>query len=383
MRILHLNTERGWRGGERQALWLAVELARRGHQSTVAARSRHPLAKHAHEAGLPVVNCSPRFEGDPLRVYRIRRAILRFHIDVVHAHTAHDVTLGALAIVGTDARLVVSRRVDFPLRDNPGTRWKYARASAIIAVSHAVAEVLVASGTERWRIAVVPDGVDVHRDIAPASPEILAGLGIPPKTPLVVQVAHLVGHKDPLNFVRAVVRARREVPALHGLLVGDGALRSAVEAEIRKLGAEAYVHQAGFRTDADSLIAASTVFVLSSREEGLGSVLLDAMFLGRPIAATRAGGIPEVVRDGVDGLLAPTRDPDALGAAIARLVSDPWLAGRLGDSARERVQQFSVERMTDATEQVYQAVLAGQPPGSWSAAPVRAHPPADDNAASA
>ncbi|HEX8726400.1 MAG TPA: glycosyltransferase family 4 protein [Gemmatimonadaceae bacterium] len=361
MRILHLDTERGWRGGERQAFWLAAELARRGHQSTVAARSRHPLATRAREAGLPVVNCSPRFEGDPLRVYRIRRAIRRFHIDIVHAHTGHDVTLGALAIVGTKAKLVISRRVDFRLRDNPGTRWKYGRASAIIAVSHAVADVLVAGGIDRWRIQVVPDGADVHRDVPPASAETLAGLGVPPGAPVAVQVAQLVGHKDPLNFVRAMAHAHALAPALHGLLVGDGAMRPAVEAEIRNLNAGAYVHLAGFRTDADALIAAATEFVLSSREEGLGSVLLDALFLGRPIAATRAGGIPEVVRDGVDGLLVPTRDPEALGAAIARLVNDRSLAGRLGDAARERAEQFSVERMTDGTERVYQAVLAGRP----------------------
>ncbi len=364
MRILHLDTERGWRGGERQAFWLAVELARRGHLSTVAARSRHPLAQRVRDAGLPVVNCSPRFEGDPLRVYRVRRAIRRFDIDIVHAHTGHDVTLGALAIVGTRAKLVISRRVDFRLRENPGTRWKYARASALIAVSRAVADVLVASGVERWRICVVPDGVDVHRDIPPASAATLSDLGIPPGAPLAVQVAQLVGHKDPVNFVRAVVRARRDVPALHGLLAGEGKLRPVVEAEIRAQGAEDYIHLAGFRTDADHLIAAASVFVLSSHEEGMGSVLLDALFLGRPIAATRAGGIPEVVRDGIDGLLAPVRDPDALGAAIARLVNDPSLAGRLGDSARERAESFSVERMTDATERVYDAVLAGRPVGS-------------------
>jgi L-malate glycosyltransferase len=364
MRILHLDTERGWRGGERQAYWLAAELARRGHLSAVAARSRHPLAQRAREAGLPVVNCSPRFEGDPLRVYRIRRAILRFDIDVVHAHTGHDVTLGALAMVGTKAKLVISRRVDVRLRENPGTRWKYGRASAIIAVSHAVADVLVACGIERWRIQVVPDGIDIHRDLPPASPETLATLGVPPGAPVALQVAQLVAQKDPISFVRAVVRARREAPALHGLIAGEGPLRPAVEAEIRALHADAYVHLAGFRTDADRLIAAASVLVLSSRGEGMGSVLLDGLFLGRPIAATRVGGVPEAVRDGVDGLLVPARDPDALGAAIARLVNDPSLAGRLGDSARERAERFSVERMTDATERVYDAVLAGHPVAS-------------------
>ncbi|MDE3129162.1 MAG: glycosyltransferase, partial [Gemmatimonadota bacterium] len=119
-------------------------------------------------------------------------------------------------------------------------------------------------------------------------------------------------------------------------------------------------HLAGYRTDADELLAAATVCVLSSREEGMGSVLLDALFLGRPIAATRAGGIPEVVQDGVSGLLAPARDPDALGAAIGRLVNDPALARRVGDAARARAADFSVERMADATEAVYRDVLAAR-----------------------
>ena len=81
-------------------------------------------------------------------------------------------------------------------------------------------------------------------------------------------------------------------------------------------------------------------------------------------AATRAGGIPEIVQDGVTGLLAPVQDPDALGAAIARLLSEPSLAGRLGEGARERADHFSVERMTDATERVYEAALAGRAVGA-------------------
>jgi L-malate glycosyltransferase len=97
--------------------------------------------------------------------------------------------------------------------------------------------------------------------------------------------------------------------------------------------------------------------VLSSREEGLGSVLLDALVLGKPIAATRAGGIPEVIEDGVSGLLADVGDPVALGNEIARLLTDRALGLRLGLGARARATEFSVERMTDRTLAVYASVL--------------------------
>lgn len=359
VRILHIDTERGWRGGERQALWLAAGLARAGHWSLVAARGGEPLAQRTREAGLDVLELAPAFEGDPRAVLALRRAIRRQRIDVVHAHTGHAVGLGALATVGTRAPLVVSRRVDFPLRDNAGTRWKYGRAALVIAISHAVADVLTRGGLPAEKIAVVPDATDVTRSITPASRDTLRALGVPDGAPLVVQVAQLVGHKDPLTFVRALAAARREVPAVHGIMAGDGPLRAGVEAEVARLSSGDAVHVAGYRTDADSLLAAADVVTLSSREEGMGSVLVDALLLGKPIAATRAGGIPEVVEDGVSGLLAPVGDTDALGHAIARLLIDRALAQRLGAAARARSAEFSVEKMTERTVALYERVLGG------------------------
>jgi L-malate glycosyltransferase len=358
IRVLHVDTERGWRGGERQALWLARELANRGHVSVVAARRDEPMSARAADAGLPVVDCAPATELDPRAAWRLRREILTRRIDVVHAHTAHAVAVGAMATIGTRVPLVVSRRVDFSLRRNAGTRWKYGRAAVIVAVSNAVAEVLVSGGIARDRIVVVPDGVDLGRGVEPASSDTLAACGVAPNSPLVVQVAQLVGHKDPLNFVRAMAYASRVAPKVQALLVGDGPLRDAVVGEVARLGLGDVVRVLGYRTDADALLAAATVACLSSREEGMGSVLLDAMAFGRPIAATRAGGIPEVVIDDETGLLAERENPQALGATIGRLVNDRALAARFAEAGRRRVREFSVERMTDRMIDVYERVTA-------------------------
>jgi glycosyltransferase involved in cell wall biosynthesis len=356
-RVLHVDTERGWRGGERQTLWLALELARRGHASPVAARRGEPLAQRAAESGLDVVDCNPASEVDPRAALRLRRAIRERAIDIVHAHTAHAVATAALATLGTDVPMVVARRVDFPLRDNVGTRWKYGRAAVIIAVSRAVAAVLERGGIPAERIRVIPDGVDGRRTVTPASREVLEALGVPRDAPVVVQVAQLVGHKDPLNFVRAMARTRERVPNVHGLLVGDGPLRDNVNHEIHAQGLHGAVHLAGYRTDADSLLAAADVATLSSREEGMGSVLLDALAFGLPIAATRAGGIPEVIVDGESGLLADRENPAALGDAIATLLTDRGLRERLRANAALRASEFSVERMTDRTISVYESVV--------------------------
>jgi glycosyltransferase involved in cell wall biosynthesis len=358
-RVLHVDTERGWRGGERQALWLARELVRRGHRSVVAARAGEPFAARAADAGLDVITCNPTSEADLVAAWRLRRVLRARGITIVHAHAAHAVAIAALATVGMDIPLVVSRRVDFRLRNNVGTRWKYGRASAIIAVSQAVATVLGESGVSAARIHIVADGVDLDRVVEPAGRDVLAALGVVEGAPLVVQVAQLVGHKDPANFVRAIAAVRALVPNVQALMVGDGSLHSDTEREIEQLELDDVVHLAGYRDDADALLAAADVATLSSREEGMGSVLLDALALGRAIAATQAGGIPEVIVDGESGLLAPVGDPSALGRAIARLIMEPELASRLGTNARARAAEFSVERMTDRTIEVYDAVSGG------------------------
>lgn len=351
--VLHLDTERGWRGGERQALWLAEALARRGHRSVVAARPREPLAERAAKAGLQVEPCSPRFEFDPVAVLALRAVIRRRRVQIVHAHTGHAVALAALATLGTEAKTVVTRRVDFKLRANVGSRWIYGRAAAIIAISKAVARALVESGIREDRIAIIPSGVDLTRIFSRAAPETLAELGVPTGAPLVVQVSQLVGHKDPLTFVRAIAEARKRVPNVRALLVGDGHLRPAVEGEVARLGLTDVLRVTGYRTDADSLLSAADVVTLSSREEGLGTVVLDAMSMGKPIAATAGGGIPETVQQGVSGLLSPVGDAMQLGSDIAAILTDPALASRLSEGARNRAKDFSVERTAELTLAVY------------------------------
>ena len=357
LNVLHVDTERGWRGGERQTLWLAKELAVRGYVSIVAARDGEPLMQRAKDAGVETVSCAPRFEGDLSAAWRLRRVIRDRKIDIVHAHTAHAVATAALATLRLDVPVVVARRVDFKLRDNAATRWKYGRSAMIIAISRAVARVLADSGVDERRIRVVPDGVDVHRTVIRANATTLAAIGVQPGAPLVVQVAQLVGHKDPLNFVHAVARARSIVPTMQALLVGDGSLRPDVENEVRALGLEGTLYLAGYRTDADALLAAADVACLSSREEGMGSVLLDALAFARPVAATTAGGIPEVIEHGETGLLVAPQNPIGLGDAMAELLTDRTLAARLGANGRARAADFSVERMTDRTVAVYEEVL--------------------------
>jgi glycosyltransferase involved in cell wall biosynthesis len=359
--VLHVNTERGWRGGERQVLWLAEAMARAGHRPVIAARPGEPLALRAAARGLEVMPSAPFFEGDPVAAFALRRAIRQRDIQIVHAHSGHAVALGALATLGTRARLVVSRHIEFRLRDNPATRWKYGRADAIIAVASAVGAGLVANGVPESRVHVIQVGVDLARTVAPATASVLAELGATGSGPLVVQVAALVAHKDPFMFLRAMVEVRREIPGVRALLVGDGPMRREVAAMCTALGLDDSVHLTGFREDADALIAAADVVTLSSNAEGLPTVLLDALAFGRPVAATAVAGLPDLIDDGVNGLVTPIGDHGALARAVVRILREPGLAQRLVAAGRSRILDFSMEHVAERTVAVYDAVLGHMP----------------------
>lgn len=356
--VLHVNTQRGWRGGERQTVWLASALERLGHRSLVAARAGDELAARAAASGLQVLPLSPGFEADPRAALQLRRVIRGHEVNVVHAHAAHAVALGALATAGRRGPpLVVTRRMDIPLRSNLGTRWKYGSASAVIAISRATADALRASGIPAERVRLVHSGVDMARQVAPASRDTLVSLGIPDTVPLLVQVGQLAGDKDPVTLVRAVAHARSAVPLLHALMVGDGPLRHDVERAIEEAGLQGVVRLAGYRNDADALLAAADIVTLTSRREGLGSVLLDALALGRPVVATRAGGIPDAVFENETGFLSEPGDAAALGDAIAMLLRDRELWARMSQASLERAREFSMEAIARRTLEVYRSVL--------------------------
>jgi glycosyltransferase involved in cell wall biosynthesis len=166
-------------------------------------------------------------------------------------------------------------------------------------------------------------------------------------------VAALTGHKDHATLVEALALLRARQPRAWLVIAGEGELRGALEAQARALGVEGRTVFAGFRNDLDRLLPAFSVFCLSSRLEGLGTSVLDAMALGLPVVATAAGGIPEAVVDGVTGRLVPPRDPRALADALFEALSDEARRKAWGETGRRRfLECFTCERMVDETLRV-------------------------------
>lgn len=358
---LHIDTARTWRGGQNQVLLTVLGMRSAGHRAMLVAHPSGELRRRAEE-GLELVALAPDHELDLKAGWKLSRLLARVQPDVVHAHDPHGVAMASVALsmlTRTPAPpLVVSRRVDFRLKRNSFSRWKYRQVALFIASSGAIRDLLIQDGIPADQVVTVHEGIDVDRMAHVDAANVHEAFWLPHGAPVVGNVAALVPHKGQRHLLDAMPLVIREVPDARLVVLGEGELRPQLEQQIKHLRLEKHVVLPGFRPDVLSLIKGFDLFVMSSETEGLGTSLLDAMAAGKACVGTRAGGIPEVVDDGGTGLLVPAHDPQALAGAIVRLLKDPALRARMGQAGLARVRTaFSVERMVEETLAAYARVV--------------------------
>ncbi len=365
LRTLHVNDAPTWRGGEQQTLYLLEGLRRRGHEAALVAQPRSPLAERARRAGIETVEIRMLGEMDVRAAWLLAREVRRREPDILHFHTSHAHTIGAIAAAlvapRRRPRTVLSRRVDFSIYRHSffGLNGiKYRAADRIVAISGAIRDVLLADGVDPRRIDVVLSGVDPARFAGVRPADLRAELGLPPETRVVLNVAALAWHKGQETLVEAAPAILAERPDTLIAIAGEGEERGRLCARIRALGVEERVRLLGFREDVPALLRGADVFVMPSHAEGLGTAVLDALACGLPVVAARAGGIPEMIADGETGLLVEPRDAAGLARAVVRALSDAELAARLRAAGpRAVLERFSVDRMVDSNIEVYRKVL--------------------------
>ena len=368
--VFHLDDGKELRGGQRQMMYLVKELDRLGHDNTVVCRHGSPLHKAAARKNFKTLTLPYFFEWDPVSALLLRRVLKALPAagqpPILHSHTGHTAAVSWLASAGLDCVRVAHRRVDFM----PGSftaRFKYSKAHSVIAISDAVKEILLKAGVPDERVAVVNSTIDLddtpwkqsgyqaYRDSA--RKELAAELAIPAGAFWAGSLIALVPHKDPENMVRAAALVLKEVPDLFFLVAGEGPLEQRTAHLAKMLKISDRFRLIGYRPDPYKVLAALDMFVLSSAEEGMGSVLVEAMNARLPIVATTAGGITDVVENGANGLTVPPRDHEALAKAQLRLIGDPELRARLAEEAHRRREDFSSPRMAALTLKCYETAL--------------------------
>jgi glycosyltransferase involved in cell wall biosynthesis len=363
MNVLIVTDEMELGGSQRQITELALGLQARGDAVSVRYfRNESFLVGQLREGGVDVARMPKSGRIDAGFVLRLARCIREGGFELVHAFsfTAELWSAIALTLLPRAARpvLVTSIRGTYewytPLQWRL-KRWTTRRSAAVVANATAAADhAFVRMGLPQDRLAIVRNGIGRPADREAARIRHRQALGVGEDTPLALFVGRLVDHKNLPMLVRAAGRLAAGGSALRFVLVGDGPLAGETRRAIADAGLDTRVTLTGERDDAAELMCAADMLVLPSWREGLPNVVIEAMQAGCAVVATRAGGIPELVRDGETGLLVAVDDDAALAAALARLEHDPALRARLAAAARTRAtQDYGVDAMVAAMRAVY------------------------------
>lgn len=358
LKILHLDTERQWRGGQQQILLLHLGLLQRGVKSSVVCLPGSELAQRLQKLNLPF-HCLPwRGEADLPAAWRLAGLARRVGTTVMHLHSAHALSWGLLArLFYPSVKLLVTRRVAFMIRNNLLSRVKYwSRAiDLFVAVTNEIGHELRKQGVPPERVAVIPSGIDIHKfDGLEFDADWRQQHGIEREAVLVGTAAAFTAEKDYPTFLRAAALARKEDSSLRFLVLGEGPLLGPMRQLAVQLGLADKIVFAGFQPEVGRFLKACDIFVLSSRREGLNNAVLDAMCLGLPVVATQVGGLAELVEPNANGMLFASGRAEELAQAILILARDPAQRVRMGQASRDKVRAYDQTVMVERYLQRYQ-----------------------------
>jgi len=323
------------------------------------------------ERRIPLLECdisSFRSVDAVLQQARLARHLARRRIDIVHAYSFYGnvfaIPPARLARVPVVIASIRDRAPYLTAMQKRVQRYACRLADCILVNADAVKDWLIRERYDASKIVVIRNGVDLTRFRQPIeSTRIRHELGLPVDAPVSVVVSRLNRLKGLEQFLEAAAIVVARFPAARFLIVGetnpnDRGYLAVLKALAERFGLGDRVVFAGLRTDVPALLGSATVSVMPSLNEALSNVVLESMAAGVPMVATRVGGTPEAIEDGVTGLLVPPADPLALANAIGRILADPALANRLGLAARESVtERFGMDRMVSATQQLYCSLL--------------------------
>lgn len=346
MKVLQINTERTWRGGERQTWYLLEGLRKADVDTALLCLAGYPLAGKAKALGVPVHEVPSQWRA---AVFLARHG---GEYDILHAHAAKSQTLAVITKPFHGKQIVYTRRVDF-LPRGLTTRLKYRLTDRVVAISTAIRDILGDFGVDG--VPVIPSAVGERTLDAERARGLRESLGIGGRK-IIATVAALAPHKDPATMASAVgelSRMRKDFVFLH---FGEGVLRAEVERKIAELGVEEFYRLLGHHDEVEDFYGIFDVFAMSSEQEGLGSSILDAFLYGVPVVSTDAGGMRECVAG--RGLTCPVGDYRCLAQAMDRMLSDDGLRAEFVEKARVYVREsHSLEDMVKSYSLLYESMI--------------------------
>ena len=361
-RILHTESSLGW-GGQEVRVFAELQWMRaRGHWVALAAHPESAIARHAQEAGIRFYSLRTHKALLPLEVLRLVEWLVRHRVDVVNTHSSNDGWLaGVAARLALAPMLIRSRHIEV---DYPNRFWSRVAFRLlphhVVTTSRRISERLTAElDVPAARVSCVPTGVDLDRFRPDRPGSLRQEMGLAPDVALVGMISVLRSWKGHATFLDAAAQLLESAgDKIHFVIAGDGPAREELTQRVALAPWRGKVTLLGHRDDVPGVLASLDVLALPSyAHEGIPQIILQAQAMARAVVATTVGGIPEVVEDGVNGLLVPPRDPAALAAKIRLLLDDAALRRRLGEAARMGIEkQHSLDAMGEQLLALYAAV---------------------------
>lgn len=340
--------------------YLLEELRAQNIQQFVVCRKNSAMQKFCEEKGFRYAAANKKSSIDLRYSKSCAAYVKRFEPHIVHAHDshAHSLALYSKIFLRPKLRLIVSRRVDFPVGKGASAKWKYRNAEVrrILCVSNAIREIMKQS-VDSAKLEVVYSGIDLRRFNKAPDGRLRELAELDPEIKLVGNVAALAPHKDYSTFLAAAAAILRTRTDVHFFIIGKGELESEMKQIVKERGIEDDITFCGFREDIPVILPELDVFLITSETEGLGTSILDAFACRVPVVATAAGGIPELVINKKTGLLRNVKDPSALAEAVCEILKNPQEAKSYVANAFEHLEGFSRSATAAKTLSVYKQIL--------------------------
>ena len=364
MNIAHLNTERTFRGGERQVYFLIEGLLKKGIKSHLICNKNSKIKDKIRDnlPDIPIFEVEMKGEFYPPAVFLIRSYLKKNNIDILHCHTSHAHTIGYFATLGLKTKLLVSRRVDFSIH-RKGVKFlslfKYNKmCDEIISISKTIKSILIEDGVKKRIIPVYSGVIPMPIMKKDEYKYIFDEFGILENSIKIVNVAALEAHKGQEYLIKAYSEVVKRFPNSQLIIVGDGKLKEHLKELSREFNIEKNVVFTGFRNDVPAFINAADIFVMSSLDEGLCTSILDALTLNKVVVATNAGGIPEIIKDGITGFLVEKGNVKSLSEKLIKVIENLDEYKEKFSNGRDYIMEnFSVEKMVNGNYEVYKEML--------------------------
>jgi len=347
MKVLHLDTGIEWRGGQRQTLLLHEGLLEQGIESYLAGNDSGKLMKKCKKNCLPYTY---KGEINPVSIINLKKIIKHVKPDIVHSHDAHSLTPPLiLKYAGFKYKLVHTRRVDFHIKNGMMSRWKYNNKNidSLVAISEAVKNILIEDGI-KIPVEKIYSGLDRNSVVKLSDnkkKDLRRNLGINDSDFVIGSVGNFVPHKDFETLIRAFKLVYDEKKNVKLLLAGEGELLKDMKKLSEELNISSSVVFTGYVENVGELMNIMDLYAATSQEEGLNTSVIEAMMHGLPVVATKAGGLPELVKDDYNGYLCDVKDYKCISTKILCFISDMKKSEEFSVNVLSHSKIFGMESM--------------------------------------